>query len=83
VVEVGCLLKQIETGSTDMKALRAISQLHNGNSALLSHQICLTLTTATENSAQTDARSVAQIDIDPDVPILVAPAISESLATLV
>jgi len=63
---VGCLLKQaIETGSARMRKLRAVSAPFRAQRQLqlLSPDLPNTHQ-RTENSAQTDARGVAQIDID-------------------
>ena len=62
----------IETGSTDAKALRAVSAPIPGTTATSATALSPEPNTRqrAENSAQTDAPSVAQIDIDPEVPII-------------
>ena len=63
----------VETGSTDAKALRAVSAPIPGTTATSATALTPDSPTTrqrAENSAQTDATSVAQIDIDPDVPII-------------
>jgi len=73
----------IETGSTDAKALELSTRSgHNGNFSYCFPPDLLTLTSGQKTQPK-QMLGVAQIDIDPDVPLLVAPAISESLATLV